>query len=67
MTRCIDARRQVDVGNRRIRLALDSRVPKSDQEEFTRRWVDALTNQQVLGEVQGEAITHKAKFWKKGA
>ena len=55
------------MGNRRIRLALDSRVPKSDQEEFTRRWVDALTNQQVLGEVQGEAITHKAKFWKKGA
>lgn len=54
---------EVDLGNRVIHLQLDG-VPKAQHEEYTRRWVEMLNHQEVLGDLQGEACSHKSKFWK---
>mmetsp|Transcript_21029 Transcript_21029/g.53826 ORF Transcript_21029/g.53826 Transcript_21029/m.53826 type:complete len:381 (+) Transcript_21029:1070-2212(+) len=54
---------EVDLGNRVIYLQLDG-VAKARHAECTRGWVEALTQQEVLGELQGEACSHKPKFWK---
>ena len=28
------------------------------------QWIDALNNQQVIGEVQSASLGHRGKFWK---
>ena len=54
---------EVNLGNRIIQLAIDG-VSKVSYEAHVRNWVQALNDQQVLGGVQDESTTHRAKFWK---
>ena len=43
------------------RLAPDR---QARHEECTRSWIAALTDQEILGDLQGESCSHKPKFWK---
>ena len=54
---------EVDLGNRLLTLALHG-VDGARHDAHVLQWIDALNNQQVIGEVSNAALGHRGKFWK---
>ena len=54
---------EVDLGNRLLTLALHG-VDGARHDAHVLQWIDALNNQQVIGEGSNAALGHRGKFWK---